>query len=60
MEYEFEFVRDQMLSRLHVAHTYSRSKSLTLLVCGKLAHHAQDLGLVVSNDSAAIDPVNGL
>lgn len=60
MEYEFEFVRDQMPSRLYVAHRSARSKSLTLLVCRKLAHHAQDLGLVVSNDSAAIDPVNGL
>lgn len=47
-------------SRLYVAHISSRSKVSTLLVCRKLAHHAQDLGLVVSNDSAAIDPVNGL
>lgn len=60
MEYEVEFVHDEIPSRLHVAHISTRNKATTLLVVRKLAHHAQDLGLVVANDSAAIDPVNGL
>lgn len=60
MEYEVEFVHDEIPSKLHVVHISSRNKVTTLLVVRKLAHHAQDLGLVVANDSAAIDPVNGL
>lgn len=62
MECEFESDLVKKLCRQYLSRNIFLDNQSTSspLVRGKLAHHAQNLGLVIANDRPAVDPVNSL